>query len=79
MLFNAFEQCTDSITETRTSMWILLSGNVLNILGNYLLIYGKAGFPELGVVGAGVSTLFSRIYMVVMFCIVFWPRRTVAA
>ena len=52
---------------------------MLNILGNYLLIYGKAGFPELGVVGAGVSTLFSRIYMVVMFCIVFWTRRTFAA
>ena len=79
MLFNAFKQFTDRITETRTSMWILLSGNVLNILGNYLLIYGKAGFPELGVVGAGVSTLFSRIYMVVMFCIVFWTRRTFAA
>ena len=79
MLFNAFKQFTDSITETRTSMWILLSGNVLNILGNYLLIYGKAGFPELGVVGAGVSTLFSRIYMVVMFFIVFWTRRTFAA
>ena len=74
-----YKQFTDSITETRTSMWILLSGNVLNILGNYLLIYGKAGFPELGVVGAGVSTLFSRIYMVVMFCIVFWTRRTFAA
>ena len=79
MLFNAFKQFTDSITETRTSMWILLSGNVLNILGNYLLIYGKAGFPELGVVGAGVSTLFSRIYMVAMFFIVFWTRRSFAA
>ena len=36
------------ITDTRISMWILLGGNVLNIIGNYLLIYGKAGFPELG-------------------------------
>ena len=35
MLFNAFKQFTDSITLTRTSMWILLSGNLLNILGNY--------------------------------------------
>ena len=64
MLFNAFKQFTDSITLTRTSMWILLSGNLLNILGNYIFIYGKMGAPEMGVVGAGVSTLLSRIIMV---------------
>ena len=46
MLFNAFKQFTDSITLTRTSMWILLSGNLLNILGNYIFIYGKMGAPE---------------------------------
>lgn len=75
MLFNAFKQFTDSITETRTSMWILLSGNLLNIIGNYMLIYGKAGLPELGVIGAGVSTLLSRIFMVAAFATVFFSCR----
>lgn len=75
MLFNAFKQFTDSITETRTSMWILLSGNMLNIVGNYVLIFGKAGMPEMGVVGAGVSTLMSRIVMVALFCFVFLARK----
>lgn len=76
MLFNAFKQFTDSITETRTSMWILLSGNLLNIIGNYLLIYGKAGFPEMGVLGAGVATLVSRIVMVAVFIAVFaWRKK----
>lgn len=75
MLFNAFKQFTDSITETRTSMWILLSGNFLNIIGNYVLIYGKAGMPEMGVVGAGVSTLLSRIVMVALFLVVFLSRK----
>lgn len=75
MLFNAFKQFADSITETRMSMWILLSGNLLNIIGNYVLIYGKAGLPELGVVGAGVSTLLSRIVMVVIFLVVFFARK----
>lgn len=79
MLFNAFKQFTDSITETRTSMWILLSGNLLNIIGNYLLIYGKAGLPEMGVVGAGVSTLVSRIVMVVVFVAVFAWRKKFAS
>ena len=76
MLFNAFKQFTDSITETRTSMWILLSGNLLNIIGNYILIYGKMGIPEMGVVGAGVSTLISRIVMVGIFLAVFLCKRS---
>lgn len=75
MLFNAFKQFTDSITETRTSMWILLSGNLLNIIGNYVLIYGKAGMPEMGLVGAGVATLLSRVVMVALFLFVFLSRK----
>ena len=74
MLFNAFKQFTDSITETRTSMWILLSGNLINILGNYVLIYGKCGMPEMGVLGAGVATLLSRIVMVGLFMAVLMSR-----
>lgn len=71
MLFNCFKQFTDGITDTRTAMWILLGGNVLNIFGNYLLIYGKCGLPELGLLGAGISTLFSRMVMVVVFVCIF--------
>lgn len=71
MLFNGFKQFTDGITDTKTAMWLLLGGNVLNIIGNYLLIYGKWGLPELGLLGAGVSTLFSRIVMVVAFVFIF--------
>lgn len=71
MLFNGFKQFTDGITDTKTAMWILLGGNVLNIIGNYILINGKLGLPELGLLGAGISTLFSRIMMVIVFAIVF--------
>lgn len=44
--------------------------NALNIVGNYILINGKLGFPEMGLLGAGVSTLFSRIVMVVVFAVI---------
>lgn len=71
MLFNGFKQFTDGITETKTAMWILLGGNVLNIIGNYILINGKLGLPELGLLGAGISTLFARVVMVVVFLLVF--------
>ncbi len=69
-LFNAFRQFAEGLTDTRTPMWILLGGNVLNIIGNYLLIYGSCGFPEWGLTGAGVSTLFSRIVMWVVFAVI---------
>ena len=67
LLFNGFKQFTDGITYTRMAMWILLGGNALNIAGNYVLINGKLGFPELGLLGAGLSTLFARIVMVAVF------------
>ena len=75
LLFNGFKQFTDGITDTKTAMWIPLGGNVLNIVGNYILINGKLGFPELGLLGAGISTLFSRIVMVLVFVLVFFSSR----
>ena len=71
MLFNAFKQFADGITDTQTSMWILIGGNVLNILGNWVLIYGHWGFPEMGLLGAGIATLTSRIVMLASFVIIF--------
>ena len=47
MLFNAFKQFADGITDTKTPMWLLIGGNVLNIFGNWVLIYGHFGFPEM--------------------------------
>lgn len=64
---NALRQFTDGITDTKLAMIILLGGNVLNIVGNWLLIYGKCGFPEWGLYGAGVSTLVARVLMLVVY------------
>ena len=71
MLFNAFKQFSDGTTDTLTPMFIMLGANVLNIFGNYLLIYGNWGCPELGLTGAGISTLASRILTFVVFCLLF--------
>ena len=71
MVANSFRQFVEGITDPSVSMWILISGNLLNIVGNYVLIYGKGGFPELGLMGAGYSTLISRIFMLAMFVLVF--------
>lgn len=67
MGFNTLKQFTDGICKPVVAMSLLMGGNILNILGNWVLIYGKAGFPELGLLGAGISTLFSRILIFIIF------------
>lgn len=71
MLFNSFKQFSEGTTDTVTPMYIMLGANVLNIIGNYFLIYGKGGLPELGLTGAGISTLASRILTFAVFGILF--------
>ncbi len=71
-IFNVFAQWAYAINRTRMPMWIILVSNVLNIVGNWLLIYGKCGFPELGLLGAGLSTLFARIFCPVVIIAVFF-------
>ena len=74
--FNAFKQFTDGLTKTKVSMTVIIASNVMNIVGNYVLIYGKAGFPEMGLLGAGISTLAARIFTVAaMAGYVFFNKR----
>jgi len=75
MVFNTMKQFADGTTDTRTPMWILIGGNILNILGNWVLIYGKFGLPELGLFGAGISTMLSRVVMALAFMYVFMRRK----
>ena len=65
MIFQSFRQFAEGMGNTRQAMYITLSGNALNIILNYLLIYGKLGFPELGLNGAGWATLIARTAMAV--------------
>lgn len=75
LLFNAFKQFADGITDTVTPMVILLGGNVVNIFLNWILIYGKWGMPRMGLLGAGVATLTARILMLLCFVVVFFTAK----
>lgn len=75
-IFNTFKQFFDGTTRTQVPMWTMISGNLFNIIFNWLLIYGVGGFPELGLLGAGISTMASRILMAVMlFAIIFTQKK----
>lgn len=54
---------------TKEAMFVSLGMNVIHILGNYALIFGKFGFPELGVQGAAISSVISRFLALLVF---FW-------
>lgn len=59
-VFNSFQQVCNGVNDTAMPMWMILGANVINIAGNWLLIFGHCGMPELGLAGAGWSTLVAR-------------------
>ena len=63
MIFQAFKQFADGLSQTRFAMYATLSANVLNVIFNYFLIYGFWVFPRLEVEGAAWGTLISRFFM----------------
>ncbi|MAG89081.1 MAG: MATE family efflux transporter [Zunongwangia sp.] len=63
MIFQAYKQFADGLSQTKYSMYATILANVVNVLFNYLLIYGIWVFPELGLEGAAIGTLISRFFM----------------
>ncbi len=65
VIFQAIKQFSDGMSMTRYPMYATLLANIVNVILNYILIFGKFGFPEMGIVGAAYGTLASRIIMVI--------------
>ncbi|MCF6351534.1 MAG: MATE family efflux transporter [Cyclobacteriaceae bacterium] len=66
LVFQSFRQFSEGLSMTKIPMIVSVSMNILNIILNYILIYGKFGAPELGLLGAGIATLISRIMMAIV-------------
>ncbi|MFN2260742.1 MAG: MATE family efflux transporter [Psychroflexus sp.] len=63
MIFQGFKQFADGLSMTKYAMYATLLANVVNVIFNYLLIYGIWFFPRLELEGAAIGTLISRVFM----------------
>ena len=69
VIFQAIKQFSDGMSMTKYPMYATLIANIVNVVLNYVLIFGKFGFPEMGIVGAAYGTLISRVIMVIYLAV----------
>jgi MATE family multidrug resistance protein len=72
LAFAALRQYLQGRELVRPAMWVILIANLFNVAANWVLIFGKAGFPELGLQGAGIAT---RIFMAAALALWVWGFR----
>ena len=67
LMFFTMKQFFEGLGNTRVAMRITIMANVINIIFNYLLVFGKFGFPKLGLIGSGIGTFIARTSMPLFF------------
>ena len=76
-LFFVCKQYAEGLSNTKAAMYISVIGNIINIILNYLLIYGYAGLPELGYMGSCWATFIARVFMGIGFLVFVFNHKTV--
>ena len=69
MLFQTYKQFIEGLSIMKPAMIISLLANIINAFANWILIFGKFGFPQLGLAGAAWATFLSRVFMVIVIMI----------
>ncbi|MBN2242344.1 MAG: MATE family efflux transporter [Acidobacteria bacterium] len=77
LLFSFLKQAGEGLGNTFAAMAATLASNLINVFLNYTLIFGKFGFPELGLLGAGYATILSRTAMPLMLYAVFMTLKPI--
>ena len=73
LLYFTFRRTLQGMNLVRPIAFALVTANLINLLGNYVLVFGHFGFPMLGVVGSGIATAISRTYLAaVLVVFLFW-------
>jgi len=71
-----FVSALNSAGDTKTPMKVKIGSIILNVILNYLLIFGHFGFPELGVLGAAVGTVIVNMLEFVIYVILYLKHKT---
>jgi MATE family multidrug resistance protein len=69
MIFQTFKQFAEGMSNTRVALVVMIFANILNVILNYILIYGHLGFSPLGLVGSGWATFTSRVFMAIAIAV----------
>jgi multidrug resistance protein, MATE family len=77
VLYFALRRYLQAMSIVKPVVFTLVSANLVNLLGNWALVYGHLGMPALGVAGSGWSTCVSRVYMLMALAIaaVYYDRK----
>ncbi len=78
LLYSGCRRYLQGVDDVKPVPFVLISANVINAAGNWLLIYGKFGLPAMGTQGSALSTVIARIYMAaaMFFFVIRYDRRT---
>src|SRR5437867_5841313 len=76
LLYTAFRRYLQALNLAKPVMFALISANLVNVAGNWMLIFGKLGAPAMGAEGAGWATCIARIYMTLflLIAIIYYDR-----
>jgi multidrug resistance protein, MATE family len=74
LLYFCLRRYLQAMGVVRPVMWVLLTANLVNLAGNWVLVFGRFGLPGLGAVGSAWATCVSRLYMAVALGLVLWRR-----
>lgn len=77
MIFQTLRCYSDGLSETMPPMIAIIAGNIINVVMNYCLIYGKWGFPKMGVTGAATGSLIARVLMMVIIMVIIWQWKDI--
>ncbi len=76
LLYFALRRTLQGMNMVRPIAFALVTANFVNFVGNYVLVFGKFGFPAYGVIGSGIATCVSRGYLALVLVVyLFWYDR----
>ena len=70
MMFQSYRQFAEGLSYLKPAMLITLLANIVNILANWICIFGHLGIPPLGLTGAGIATISSRTFMAIALMVI---------